>query len=129
MCFGIKIIKTISPIKPFKLAALILTRIISIPAENKLTIDLGHKAIASEGLLQNRAYFLNAPELKAISHSEEHMVVEAKPGHHYKIGDVMYVVPFHICPTVALYSEAQCFVNRKHADTWEIVARDRKINF
>lgn len=117
------------PEQAFEFAALILTRIVSIPDENKLAIDLGHKAIASESVLQNRAFFLNAPELKAISHSEEHMVVEAPAGHSYKIGDVLYVVPAHICPTVALYSEAHCIVNGKWVGTWEIVARDRKINY
>lgn len=116
------------PEHAFQFAAIILTRIISMPTKHKLTIDLGHKAIASEGSLQNRAFFLNAPTLKAISHSEEHMVVEAPANHSYKIGDVIYVVPYHICPTVALYSEGQCFVEGKHVDTWKIVARDRKIN-
>ncbi len=119
----------IAPDLPFESAALVLTRIVSAPAENKLTVDLGHKAIASEGQLQSRAFFLNAPELKPISHSEEHMVVEAKPGHSYKIGDVLYVMPAHICPTVALYSEALCVVDRKFVDTWKIVSRDRKINY
>ncbi len=114
---------------PFESAALVLTRIVSAPAENKLTVDLGHKAISSEGQLQSRAFFLNAPELKPISHSEEHMVVEAKPGHSYKIGDVLYVMPAHICPTVALYSEALCVVDRQFVDTWKIVSRDRKINY
>ncbi|MEJ5995143.1 D-TA family PLP-dependent enzyme [Pedobacter sp. Du54] len=117
------------PEQPFECAALILTRIVSLPAENKLTIDLGHKAIASEGALKDRAFFLNAPELIPISHSEEHMVVEAPTGHSYKIGDALYVLPFHVCPTVALYREANCIVNGKFVDTWKIVARDRTINF
>ena len=117
------------PEQKFECAALILTRIVSMPAENKLAVDLGHKAIASEGALQNRAFFLNAPELIPIGHSEEHMVVEAKPGHSYKIGDTLYAIPFHVCPTVALYSEASCFVNGKFLERWEIAARNRKINF
>jgi D-serine deaminase-like pyridoxal phosphate-dependent protein len=117
------------PEQPFEFAALILTRIVSIPSANKLAIDLGHKAIASEGLINKRAFFLNAPALKPISHSEEHMVVEAPTGHNYQVGDVLYVVPYHICPTVALYSEAHCFLNGKLVDTWEIVARNRKINY
>jgi D-serine deaminase-like pyridoxal phosphate-dependent protein len=117
------------PEQAFEFAALILTRVVSLPSTNKVAIDLGHKAIASEGLLNKRAFFLNAPELKPISHSEEHMVVEAPTGHTYQVGDVLYVVPYHICPTVALYSEALCFLNGKLVDTWEIVARNRKINY
>jgi D-serine deaminase-like pyridoxal phosphate-dependent protein len=113
----------------FNPAALILTRVVSIPAENKLSIDLGHKAIASEGELHKRVFFLNAPELRVISHSEEHIVVEALPGHHYKVGDVLYALPFHICPTVALYSHAACVKNGEFLSYWEIIARNRKIMF
>ncbi|RYG20726.1 MAG: D-TA family PLP-dependent enzyme [Chitinophagaceae bacterium] len=117
------------PEQAFEFAALILTRIVSLPTETRLAIDLGHKAIASEGALQNRVFFLNAPTLAVVSHSEEHLVAEAKPGHSYKIGDVLYAVPFHVCPTVALYSEANCFVDNKWLATWKIAARDRKLNF
>lgn len=118
-----------APELSFYPAALILTRIVSMPTENRLTVDLGHKAIASDGILQNRAFFLNAPSLIPISHSEEHMVLAVKPGHNYKIGDVLYVIPAHICPTVALYHEVNVVVDGKFTATWKIAARDRKLNF
>ncbi|WP_431209815.1 hypothetical protein ACQ86N_27330 [Puia sp. P3] len=49
---------------------------------------------------------MNAPQLKPVGQSEEHLVVEAGAGHGYKIGDIFYGIPFHICPTVALYERA-----------------------
>jgi D-serine deaminase-like pyridoxal phosphate-dependent protein len=108
-------------------AALVLTRIVSLPDETKLCLDLGHKSIASENSLENRVQFLNAPNLKAISHSEEHMVVEAGEGHSWKVGDILYGLPTHICPTCALYNYATTIVNGEIAETWNIIARDRKI--
>jgi D-serine deaminase-like pyridoxal phosphate-dependent protein len=109
-------------------AAVVLARIISLPAENKICIDLGHKSIAAENELNKRVYFLNAPELKFISHSEEHLVAEANPGHSYKPGDVLYGLPWHICPTVALYERVYTVENNKLSGEWKTIARDRNIS-
>ena len=109
-------------------AALVIARIISLPDDTKLCIDLGHKSISSENELSNRVYFLNAPALKFISHSEEHLVAEAQPGHAYKAGDILYGLPVHICPTCALYERAHIVQNNKVTAEWKMIARDRKIN-
>ena len=108
-------------------AALVITRIISLPDKNKLCLDLGHKSIASENELHNRVYFLNAPELKFISQSEEHLVAEAPAGHIYKAGDILYGLPYHICPTIALYERALVAENNTVTTEWKTIARDRKI--
>jgi D-threonine aldolase len=108
-------------------AALVITRVISTPAENTICIDLGHKAIASENPIHNRVHFLNAPELQPVGHSEEHMVLKTIPGINYKVGDVLYGVPFHICPTVALHEIAHTVVNGIAGDKWRNAARRRKL--
>lgn len=115
------------PEQPFLPAALVVSRVISLPDANKLCLDLGHKSIAPENELTRRVYFLNAPELKAISQSEEHLVVEAGEGHSYKVGDVFYGLPLHICPTVALYERAITIEDGRTSGEWKTVARDRKI--
>ena len=117
------------PEQDFLYAALVLTRVISLPDESKICIDLGHKSIASENELLKRAYFLNAPDLKAIGQSEEHMIIEVGKDHSYKIGDVLFALPIHICPTVALYDHATIIENGKASGSWKIIARDRKINY
>ncbi len=106
-----------------------ISRVISLPDDTKLCLDLGHKSIASENTLDKRVYFLNAPELKFVSQSEEHLVAEIPKDDSYKIGDVLYGLPYHICPTVALYERAVIIENNKKVDEWKIIARDRKINF
>ena len=100
---------------------------ISLPDATKLCLDLGHKSIAAENELSRRVYFLNAPELKPIGQSEEHLVVEAGESHSYKTGDVLYGLPIHICPTVALYERATTIVNGKSSGEWKTIARDRRI--
>jgi D-serine deaminase-like pyridoxal phosphate-dependent protein len=116
------------PEQPFVTAALVISRIISFPGKNNLCLDLGHKSIASENELSKRVFFLNAPELKFIGHSEEHLVAEAPEDHSYKPGDVLYGLPYHICPTCALYERGLLVENNEVTTEWRIVARDRKIS-
>jgi D-serine deaminase-like pyridoxal phosphate-dependent protein len=119
----------ICPEQHFLPAALVVTRVISMPDTTKLCLDLGHKSIAAENELARRVYFLNAPQLKTVSQSEEHLVVEAGIDHPFKVGDVLYGMPIHICPTVALYERAYTVEKNKVKGEWKTIARDRKINY
>ena len=65
------------------------------------------KSIASENDLQKRVHFLDHPELKPIGQSEEHLIMEVAKDHNFKVGDILYALPIHICPTVALYDRAE----------------------
>lgn len=116
------------PEQKFLHAALVITRVISLPDTTKICLDLGHKSIASENELIKRVYFINAPELVPVGQSEEHLIMEAKPGHKYKVGDVFYGIPHHICPTCALYERAVVVERGEIAGEWKMIARDRKIN-
>ena len=107
-------------------AALVLTRVISKPAENRLCLDLGHKAIAAEKP-HPRVQFLNLPDAKAITHSEEHLVVETSRASDFQVGDVLYGIPRHVCPTVALHAEAVVVRNGVTNERWKVASRDRKL--
>jgi D-serine deaminase-like pyridoxal phosphate-dependent protein len=114
--------------QPFLTAALVISRVISLPDETKLCLDVGHKSVSAENELGKRVYFLNAPELEMVGQSEEHLVVDAGKGHRYKVGDIIYGLPYHICPTVALYERAITVEDNKTNGEWRNIARDRTIN-
>ena len=118
--------KNLFPDLPFEFAALVVTRIISIIDEQTICTDLGHKAVAAENPMP-RVHFLNAPNVEPIGQSEEHLVVKVQDASQYKVGDVWYGVPVHICPSVALYDAAIIVNDNKVVDNWEVVARKRKI--
>jgi len=118
--------KNLFPDLPFEFACLVVTRIISIIDEHTVCVDLGHKAVAAENPMP-RVHFLNAPNAEPVSQSEEHLVVKVQDASKYKVGDVWYGVPVHICPTVALYDTAIIVNDNKVVDQWEVVARKRKI--
>ncbi len=112
--------------EPFIPAALVATRVISKPTSDTLCVDLGHKAIASENPIDKRVFFLNAPDARAVGHSEEHMVLQA-PGNSFEVGNVLYGLPYHICPTVALYDRPLIVEGSKVVGSWETVSRNRSI--
>lgn len=114
------------PEQPFLFAALVITRVVSKPADDIATVDLGHKAIASESPITNRVYFLNAPDVLPIGHSEEHLVLKTSPNA-LQVGDILYGVPHHICPTVALHETMGVIEKNKFTGSWNVVSRKRKI--
>ena len=109
-------------------AALVVSRIISLPEGDIICADLGHKSIAAENPLNNRVHFINAPELIFEGQSEEHLKLKASKNHSYKIGDVLYGMPVHVCPTCALYEKAITVDAGIAQGEWKTIARDRKIN-
>lgn len=110
--------------------ALIMGRVISHPAPDLFTIDIGSKAIASDPGVQMRGSIVGiGDKAKSVLQNEEHWVWKMngynldKPA----IGDVLFVIPEHICPSVALYREAVVVSDGRIESTWPIIARDRRI--
>jgi D-serine deaminase-like pyridoxal phosphate-dependent protein len=110
----------------FLVAALVLTRVISTPGGNRLCLDLGHKAIASENP-QPRVRLLGLEDAQFVTHSEEHLVVETPRAGEFKVGDALYGIPRHICPTVALHSEAVVVRAGRAVERWKVAARERRL--
>ena len=119
--------KHVLPDEPFEYAALVISRVISIIDEQTICTDLGHKSVAAENPLP-RVHFLNAPDAVPIGQSEEHLVLQVPAGKKYKVGDVLYGVPVHICPTVALYDMAYVIEDHNMTGDWKVVSRNRSIN-
>ena len=115
------------PDEPFIFAALVIARIISIPDADTICVDLGHKSVAAENPFP-RVNFLNLPGAEPIGQSEEHLILRVPDTSLFSAGDVLYGVPVHICPTVALYEKAFVAENKNITDEWRVIARDRKIN-
>ena len=109
-------------------AAVLLTRVISKPGNNFITLDLGHKAVAAENP-HPRVQFIGLDDAEAIVHSEEHLTLRTANAADFKVGDCLYGIPRHICPTVALYDRAHVIRGGKLADQWQIAARARKLTY
>jgi len=112
----------------FRPAALILTRVISRPDANRITLDLGYKAIASDPAMENRCTFPELPDAKAVLQNEEHLVVMTQRAHEFEPGDELLAVPRHVCPTSALHKSVTVVSGGNVVDHWKVAARDRYIS-
>ena len=111
----------------FTAAALILTRVISRPARDLVTFDLGYKACASDPPAGNRLHFPAIPDAKEVLQNEEHLVIETEQASRYRPGDEELAIPTHICPTSALHSHAWVVRDGRVQGRWEVTARDRAL--
>ena len=113
--------------QPFLFAAVVLTRVISKPGPGLICLDLGHKSIASENPLDRRVIFPDAPDLVPVGQSEEHLVMRTEHAERYSVGQLLYGLPYHVCPTVALYDTAWAVRGGNAVNDWHNPARNRSI--
>ena len=112
------------PDLPFKPAAVLFTRVVSLPRPGRVCLDLGHKAVAADPA-GPRLKLLGLPDATLGGQSEEHLVVEAPGADRLLPGTPLLAIPTHICPTCALHSWAYVLEGGKVVDRWEVKARDR----
>ncbi|MCL2092871.1 MAG: D-TA family PLP-dependent enzyme [Treponema sp.] len=113
----------------FPPAAAVLSRVISHPTGKTFTLDAGHKALGADSPLPTRGFLPSLPQAIPILHSEEHWVWQLDQGPLPPLGTVVYIIPGHICPTVALYPQALVVSEApgRQIEYWDIAARNRRI--
>lgn len=110
----------------FHRAALLLTRVISRTAPDRMCLDLGYKAVASDPKGDRVALF-DLPGAKLVLQNEEHLLIETPEAARFQPGDELFACPTHICPTCALHREAHVVEAGRVVDRWAVAARDRWI--
>jgi len=111
----------------FQPAALLFSRVVSKPAAGRITVDAGSKAIATDPPAE-RGIVFSAEGFKPLFQSEEHWVFEARDAGRFQVGDELYILPTHICPTFALHQEVRVVsASGDWVDSWPVEARDRKL--
>lgn len=107
-------------------AALVLTRVVSHPAPDLATCDAGSKSIAAEAG-DPCAEVLGRPDLEASEPSEEHLPLRGEPGSLPRRGEVLQLVPRHVCPTVNLAEEAALVEQGRLVDVVAVRARAHEL--
>lgn len=111
----------------FSPAAVVLTRVVSRPTANRITLDLGNKSVAADPPQGKRVHFPQLPDAVQVIHNEEHLVLETESAADYQPGDMLLGIPIHICPTSALHHSVTVIENGSIVDNWEVTARNRQI--
>jgi D-serine deaminase-like pyridoxal phosphate-dependent protein len=112
----------------FMPAALLLTRVISRPTKDRLTLDLGYKAVASDPPMAERLYLPELRGAELILQNEEHLVLKTDRAEEFLPGDALLAIPTHICPTSALHQEVFVISGGRWIGTWRVSARDRRLS-
>ena len=113
------------PDMDFEPAVVMLTRVISRPAPDRLTCDLGNKSVASDPPRGQRVVFPDLPDAQQVLHNEEHLVLQTPLAERYQPGDELMAIPKHICPTSALHKQVYVIEGGRVVDMWDVTARDR----
>jgi D-serine deaminase-like pyridoxal phosphate-dependent protein len=81
-------------------AVLVLTRVVSRPRAGIITCDAGHKAVSADAGVPTCAV-VGHPELTPLAPSEEHLpMAVAGEAAGPQVGEALYLLPRHVCPTV-----------------------------
>jgi D-serine deaminase-like pyridoxal phosphate-dependent protein len=87
-------------------AVLVLTRVVSQPHAGIATCDAGHKAVSADAGVPT-CVVVGHPELAPLPPSEEHLPFVVQEGAAApQIGDPLFLLPRHICPTVNNFDQA-----------------------
>lgn len=113
------------PEQKFHFAAVILSTVISKPGHNTICLDLGYKAIAAENPIEQRLHIIHHENWQPVFQSEEHLVLRLPDAEwdQVDVGNRVYVIPYHICPTVAWYPYYHVITNKLLAEIWRIAPR------
>jgi len=107
-------------------AALVLSTVVSHPRENRVTCDAGHKAVSADAGVPT-CDVLGRPGLIALKPSEEHLPIEVRTGGAPSRGELLYLLPAHICPTVNNFDKAVLVSAGRVEEVVPVTARGREM--
>ena len=107
-------------------AALVLTRLVSRPRAGVVTCDAGHKAVSADAGVPT-CVVVGHRELTPLSPSEEHLpMAVAREASGPPVGDFLYLLPRHICPTVNNFDCGLLVRNGEIESVERVTARGRE---
>jgi len=84
----------------YRPGVLVMTRVVSQPRPGIVTCDAGHKAVSADAGVPT-CVVVGHSELTPLSPSEEHLPMAVQGGAAGpQVGDALYLLPRHVCPTV-----------------------------
>jgi D-serine deaminase-like pyridoxal phosphate-dependent protein len=107
-------------------AALVLSTIVSHPHDRIFTCDAGHKAVSADAGVPTGAV-VGHTDWRPGKPSEEHLPIEIPAGVALPaIGELIYILPRHVCPTVNNFNEAVLVKDGHLAGLAPVTARGRE---
>ena len=110
----------------YRPAAAVVSTVVSHPAPRRITCDAGHKTVSADSGVPTCAV-IGRPDLLPAKPSEEHLPIELLADRDApKIGEHLYLVPVHICPTVNNFDHALIVTGNRVVAVERVSARGRE---
>jgi len=103
-------------------AALVVSTVVSHPKPNIVTCDAGHKSVSADAGIPT-CVVAGRADLTPLKPSEEHLPIEVSSGAVPSIGEVLYLIPRHVCPTVNNFDDAVIVENGRAVGMEHVTAR------
>src|SRR5579883_3252853 len=103
-------------------AAVVVSTVVSHPKANYLTCDAGHKSVSADAGVPT-CEVAGRPDLRPLKPSEEHLPIEVLGGARPEIGESLYLIPRHVCPTVNNFDDALIIVGGRVVGVERVTAR------
>ena len=103
-------------------AAVVVSTVVSHPKANHLTCDAGHKSVSADAGVPT-CEVAGRPDLRPLKPSEEHLPIEALGGARPEIGEALYLIPRHVCPTVNNFDDALIVAGNRVVAIERVTAR------
>ena len=84
---------------------MLLSRVVSKPGTTA-SRSISATRASPPKTLTHGPKFIGLDDAEAVVHSEEHLTLQTDRAGDFRVGDLLYGIPRHICPTVALYDRA-----------------------
>jgi len=111
-------------------AARVVTTVVSMAVPGRAIIDAGSKTLSSDllgsGPKSGYGYVVEAPDAPIIKLNEEHGLLDiTRSQHHFSVGEVVTVIPNHICTAVNMQDEIFTVRNGEAVGCWRVAARGK----
>ncbi len=114
---------------PDECALVVLARVISRPSPDVAVLDAGSKALTAEkgpfsSAGDSHGVIRGYPDCQIDRLWEEHGRVRlTADARHLRVGDLVEIIPTHVCPTVNLARQLVCVRRGRVEETWAVAAR------
>jgi D-serine deaminase-like pyridoxal phosphate-dependent protein len=111
-------------------AARVVATVVSTAVPNRAIIDAGSKTLSSDllgsGPRTGYGLVVEAPNARLVKLNEEHGYVDTTDsGHDFRVGEVVTVIPNHVCACVNLHDEIFLLRNGEYTGSWQVAARGK----
>jgi D-serine deaminase-like pyridoxal phosphate-dependent protein len=110
-------------------AARVVSTVVSTAVANQAIVDAGSKTLSydtlSSGPMTGYGHIVEHPDIPIFRLNEEHGYLDTSQSGPLKVGEVVSIIPNHVCTCVNMHDEVFVMRNKQIVDTWKVAARGK----